>query len=185
VRADKQHESSDGHDGTWVAHPGLVAVAREVFDAAMPTPNQIHRQRDDVHVSAADLLDFQPRGPITEAGLRMNIDIGLQYLGAWLAGTGCVPIHNLMEDAATAEISRAQLWQWIHSPNGVLEDGRKVTIELFRELLPQELAAIRMRLGEAQWAAGKYQEAAAMFDKLTTADQFVEFLTLPGYDFIE
>jgi malate synthase len=185
VRADKQREASDGHDGTWVAHPGLVAVAREVFDAAMPTPNQIHRQRDDVHVSAADLLDFQPRGPITEAGLRMNIDIGLQYLGAWLAGTGCVPIHNLMEDAATAEISRAQLWQWIHSPNGVLEDGRKVTVELFRELLPQELAAIRMRLGEAQWAAGKYQEAAAMFDKLTTADQFVEFLTLPGYDFIE
>lgn len=185
VREDKTREVIDGYDGTWVAHPGLVSVAKEIFDQHLITPNQIHRQREDVSYQAADLLDFRPRAPITEAGLRVNINIGLQYLGSWLAGTGCVPIHHLMEDAATAEISRAQIWQWIRSPHGVLDDGRKITVELFRSLIPSELDSIRKELGEAAWAAGKYPEAAKMFDDLTTAEDFVEFLTLPGYDFID
>ncbi|MDE2624950.1 MAG: malate synthase A [Betaproteobacteria bacterium] len=184
VREDKTREATDGYDGTWVAHPGLVSVAREIFDRHMPTPNQIGRRRDDVQATAADLLAFSPRAPITEAGLRMNINIGLQYLGSWLAGTGCVPIHHLMEDAATAEISRAQIWQWIRSPHGILEDGRKVSVELFRSLLPSELRKIREELGEAQYAAGAYEDAARMFDALTTSEDFVEFLTLPGYEYI-
>jgi malate synthase len=184
VRADKEREANDGHDGTWVAHPGLVALAKEAFDKAMKTPNQIQRQRDDVKTGAADLLDFQPQKPITENGLRLNINIGIQYLGAWLAGTGCVPIFNLMEDAATAEISRAQIWQWIRSPLGVLDDGRKVTRELFLDLLPQELSKVREMLGEKQYAAGKYDEAARMFEQLTLDENFVDFLTLPAYDYI-
>jgi malate synthase len=184
VRADKDREASDGHDGTWVAHPGLVAVAREAFDKVMKSPNQISRQRSDVKAGAADLLDFQPRGPITEAGLRTNINIGIQYLGAGLAGIGCVPIFNLMEDAATAEISRAQIWHWIRSPLGILDDGRKVSRELFNELLPQELEKVREILGEKGYAAGKYEEAARMFKDLTLAEEFVEFLTLPAYDYV-
>ena len=184
VRADKDREANDGHDGTWVAHPGLVALAKEAFDKVMKTPNQIHRQRDDVNVKAADLLDFQPKGPISENGLRININIGIQYMGAWLAGTGCVPIFNLMEDAATAEISRAQIWHWIRSPHGVLDDGRKVTKELFQTLLPQELEKVRKLLGENQYAAGKYVEGAEMFEALTLREDFVEFLTLPAYDYV-
>lgn len=180
VRADKEREASDGHDGTWVAHPGLVAVALESFDKHMPTPNQIHRTRDDVQVTRDDLLNFGPEGPITEAGLRLNINVGIQYLGSWLAGNGCVPVFNLMEDAATAEISRAQIWQWIRSPKGVLDDGRKVTVEMFRTMLPEELEKIKQLLG-AEYSAGKYEEAAQLFDEITTSDEFVEFLTLPGY----
>jgi len=183
VRADKDREAGDGHDGTWVAHPGLVAMAQESFDAAMKTPNQIAKQRPDVNVSASDLLDFKPQGPITENGLRMNINIGIQYMGAWLAGTGCVPIFNLMEDAATAEISRAQIWHWIRSPMGVLDDGRKVTRELFSELVPEELAKVEEMLGAA-YASGNYEEGARMFEALTLADDFVEFLTLPAYDYV-
>lgn len=181
VRADKEREANDGHDGTWVAHPGLVPVAMEVFDRLMPTPNQITRQRDDVHVTAADLLAFGPSEPITEQGLRLNINVGIQYLGAWLAGNGCVPVFNLMEDAATAEISRAQIWQWIRSPKGVLADGRKVTVELFRQMLPEELAKVREILGPA-YEDGRYEEAAELFDEITTDPNFVEFLTLPAYD---
>lgn len=184
VRADKEREATDGHDGTWVAHPGLVPVAKEVFDRIMKTPNQIHRQRDDVNSTAKDLLDFQPRTPITEQGLRININIGIQYMGAWLAGTGCVPIFNLMEDAATAEISRAQIWHWIRSPKGVLEDGRKVTKELFKSLVPEELKRVREILGDNQYAAGNYEEGARMFDELTCSDQFADFLTLPAYDYV-
>ena len=184
VRADKEREANDGHDGTWVAHPGLVALARDAFDKVMKTSNQIARQREDVKVGAVDLLDFQPQRPITENGLRININIGIQYLGAWLAGTGCVPIFNLMEDAATAEISRAQIWHWIRSPLGVLDDGRKVTKELFQELLPQELTKVRELLGEQQYNAGKYEEAARMFEQLSLDDQFVDFLTLPAYDYL-
>ncbi|MEO8630623.1 MAG: malate synthase A [Betaproteobacteria bacterium] len=184
VRLDKTREATDGHDGTWVAHPGLVQLAKEAFDKVMPGPNQISRQRDDVQVKAKDLLDFQPQVPRTESGLRLNINIGIQYLGAWLAGTGCVPIFNLMEDAATAEISRAQIWQWIRSPDGILDDGRKVTPELFETLLPQELEKVRGILGEAQFAAGNYEEGAEMFKRLTLDDDFVDFLTLPAYDYI-
>ncbi len=184
VRADKEREANDGHDGTWVAHPGLVPVAREAFDKVMKGENQINRQRSDVKVKAADLLDFQPQKPITENGLRININIGIQYLGSWLAGTGCVPIFNLMEDAATAEISRAQIWHWIRSPLGSLDDGRKVTRELFQALLPEELAKVRQLLGEQQYSAGQYEEAARMFAQLTLDDKFVDFLTLPAYDYL-
>src|SRR6476620_5945576 len=148
VRQDKLREVTDGCDGTWVAHPGLVPIAKQVFDQHMPQPNQYERQRPDVNVTAKDLLNFQPEKPITEAGLRNNISVGIQYLGAWLAGNGCVPVFNLMEDAATAEISRSQIWQWMRSPKGVLEDGRKVTRELFQQLLAQELPKVRTYLGE-------------------------------------
>jgi malate synthase len=182
VRADKLREVTDGCDGTWVAHPGLVEVARAVFDEHMPTPNQVHRQRSDVSVSARELLDFRPEKPITEAGLRNNINVGIQYMGAWLSGNGCVPVFNLMEDAATAEISRSQIWQWIRSAKGVLDDGRKVTRELFRDMLPAELQKVRELLGETAWKAGRYEEGAALFERITTSDDYVEFLTLPGYD---
>jgi malate synthase len=182
VRADKVREATDGCDGTWVAHPGLVAVAKSVFDRYMPTPNQVRRQRDDVNVTARQLLDFQPEKPITEAGLRNNISVGIQYIGAWLAGNGCVPVYNLMEDAATAEIARSQIWQWIRSPKGVLDDGRKVTKELVRNLLGEELPRVRRLVGPETWQAGRYEEAARLFEDITTNDHYVEFLTLPGYE---
>jgi malate synthase len=184
VRADKVREATDGCDGTWVAHPGLVGLAKAVFDQHMPTPNQVHRKRDDVTITAKALLDFQPEKPITEAGLRNNISVGIQYIGAWLAGNGCVPVFNLMEDAATAEISRSQIWQWIRSPKGVLEDGRKVTRELIRSLLPEELAKVKALLGQEGWAAGRYEDAAKLFEEITTSDEYVEFLTLPGYQLL-
>ena len=185
VRQDKLREVTDGCDGTWVAHPGLVPIAKAVFDEHMPQPNQYAKQRPDVNVSAKDLLTFQPEKPITEAGLRNNISVGIQYLGAWLAGNGCVPVFNLMEDAATAEISRSQIWQWIRSPKGVLDDGRKVTKELFRALLADELPKVKTYLGDAAWAAGKYEDGAKLFEKITTDDQYVEFLTLPAYEKID
>jgi malate synthase len=184
VRADKLREVTDGCDGTWVAHPALVPVAKAVFDEHMPAPNQILRRRDDVAVTAAALLDFQPSRPITEAGLRNNISVGVQYLGAWLAGNGCVPVYNLMEDAATAEISRSQIWQWIRSPLGVLEDGRKITVGLVRELLSEELPRIRALLGEETWRGGRYEEAARLFEEITSRDEYTEFLTLPAYELI-
>ena len=180
VRQDKLREVTDGCDGTWVAHPGLVPVAKAVFDEHMREPNQYGRLRPDVQVTAKDLLDFKPEKPITEAGLRNNISVGIQYLGAWLAGNGCVPVYNLMEDAATAEIARSQIWQWIRSPKGVLEDGRKVSVELFRELLADELAKVKSMGGE-----GRYDEAAKLFDRLTADERYVEFLTLPAYQLID
>jgi malate synthase len=176
VRADKEREANDGHDGTWVAHPGMVQLATEAFDAVMPRPNQIGKRRDDVKVTARDLLDFQPNGPITEAGLRQNVSVGVQYLEAWLRGRGAVPLFNLMEDAATAEISRAQVWQWIRNSHGVLNDGRKVTKELFRSVLEEEVAKVKAP------ANNKFNTARELFAKITTDDQFAEFLTLPGYD---
>ncbi len=183
VRADKLREVTDGCDGTWVAHPALVPVAKAIFDEHMPGPNQYDRQRPDVNYTAKDLLDFQPEGPITEAGLRNNISVGIQYLGAWLAGNGCVPVFNLMEDAATAEISRSQIWQWIRSDKAKLDDGRKVTVELFRKLLAEELPKVKTYLGDAAWSAGKYEEGARLFDRITTGD-YVDFLTLPAYELI-
>ena len=184
VRADKKREATDGHDGTWVAHPGLVAIAMEEFDAVMKGPNQIDRKREDVHVTAADLLKI-PDGTITEAGLRTNISVSLQYLESWLRGSGCVPINNLMEDAATVEISRAQIWEWIRHPKGVLDDGRKVTIDLFRELLNDELAKIRASIGEEQFSRRKFQTASDILDSIITSEQFVEFLTLPAYQYLQ
>jgi malate synthase len=184
VRADKEREASDGHDGTWVAHPGLVAVALEAFDKHMPTPNQIDKKREDVNITARDLLTFEPAGPITEKGLRTNINVGIQYLGSWLAGNGCVPIFNLMEDAATAEISRAQIWQWIRSPKGVLDDGRDITLDLVRQMKDEEVENIKQLLGDA-YNAGRYEEAAELFDKLVSSEEFIEFLTLPAYERID
>jgi malate synthase len=184
VRQDKLREVTDGCDGTWVAHPALVPIAKAVFDEHMPAPNQYGRQRPDVSCTAKDLLDFRPEKPITESGLRANISIGIQYLGAWLAGNGCVPVFNLMEDAATAEISRSQIWQWIRSPKGVLDDGRKVTVELFRALAAEELPKVKTHLGEEAWRAGRYEAAAKLFDRITTGE-YVEFLTLPAYDEID
>ena len=184
VRQDKLREVTDGCDGTWVAHPGLVPVAKEVFDKHMPQPNQYGRQRADVNVAAKDLLDFKPSAPITEAGVRNNISVGIQYLGAWLAGNGCVPVYNLMEDAATAEISRSQIWQWIRSPKGVLDDGRKVTVELFRKWLAEELPKVKTTLGDDAWNAGSYENGAKLFERITVGD-YVEFLTLPAYQLID
>ncbi|MGZ5111808.1 MAG: malate synthase A [Usitatibacter sp.] len=181
VIADKEREATDGFDGTWVAHPGLVPVAKAVFDRVMPMPNQIGVKRTDVSVKAADLLAFSPQGPITEGGLRTNINVSLQYIGSWLAGQGCVPINHLMEDAATAEISRSQIWQWIRNPKGELADGRKVTIELFRHLLGDELR----KLSSAPGAAGtKFDEAAWLLDRLVASDEFIDFLTEPAYEFV-
>jgi malate synthase len=182
VRADKEREANDGFDGTWVAHPGLVPIAKAIFDAAMPTPNQIHRKREDVNAQAADLLSFGPEGPITETGLRMNISVSLQYLGSWLSGNGCVPINNLMEDAATAEISRSQIWQWIRSPKGVLEDGRKITRNLFHKLLSEELHKISARSWDVKH--GKFEQASRLLDRLVTGDEFIEFLTEPAYEYV-
>lgn len=179
IRADKKRDATDGYDGGWVAHPGLVSVAMEEFVAVLgDRPNQIDKQRPDVTVTAANLLDFQPQAPITENGLRMNINVGIHYLGSWLDGNGCVPIHNLMEDAATAEISRSQVWQWIRSPKGVLEDGTKVTAELVRKLIPEELAKVKEIVGPSQ----AYDRAATIFEKMSTQDAFEEFLTLPLYE---
>ena len=180
VRADKLREVTDGCDGTWVAHPALVPIAKAVFDQHMPQPNQYTKQRPDVNFSAKDLLNFQPEAPITEAGLRANISVGIQYIGAWLAGNGCVPVFNLMEDAATAEISRSQIWQWIRSEKGKLDDGRKVTNELFHKLLAEELPKVKTYVGDEAWRAGKFEDAAKLFDELTTGE-YVEFLTLPAY----
>jgi malate synthase len=185
VKADKEREATYGHDGTWVAHPALVPVALEAFNRLMPTPNQIaQRKRDDVKVGAADLVRFEPEQPITEKGLRLNINVAIQYIGAWLAGQGAVPIFNLMEDAATAEISRSQVWQWMRSPKGVLDDGRKVTKAMVATMIPEELAKIRDLLGAA-YADGKYDDAAGIFADLVNSDTFVDFLTLPAYERID
>jgi malate synthase len=184
VRADKEREAKDGHDGTWVAHPGMVQLATDAFDAIMKTPNQIDKKREDVTVTAADLLDFGPRAPITEQGLRTNVSVGVQYLEAWLGGSGAVPLFNLMEDAATAEISRAQIWQWIRHPGGRLSDGRKVSTELFREVLNEELGRIKAQLGEERYGKRKFALARELFEKITTEDQFEEFLTLSAYEYL-
>jgi malate synthase len=180
VRTDKARDATDGYDGGWVAHPGLVPIAMEEFVKVLgERRNQIDKKRDDVNVAAADLLDFQPEKPITESGLRMNINVGIHYLGSWLAGNGCVPIHDLMEDAATAEISRSQVWQWIRSPKGVLDDGRKVTADLVRALIPEELAKVKSAVGPD---SPTYDRAAQIFEKMSTQEAFAEFLTLPLYE---
>ena len=180
VRADKEREAGDGHDGTWVAHPGLVPLALEVFNQHMSGPNQLSRLREDVQVTAADLLKV-PAGTITAAGLANNVSVGLQYLASWLGGLGCVPINNLMEDAATAEISRAQLWQWVHHPGGVLDDGRRVTLELVRDQIRSELHNLNAKAEQGNPAAGHYELAARLLDRLTAEPRFTAFLTLVAY----
>ena len=184
VREDKDREVADGHDGTWVAHPGLVETALAAFDARMPEPNQIDQKREDVLVTADQML-AAPEGPITESGLRTNINVGVRYIESWLRGQGAAPIHNLMEDAATAEISRAQVWQWIRSSRGVLGDGRPVEFDLVRSLIAEEMLKIRDEVGEEVYAAGRYGEASELFVALTENDTFEEFLTLPAYEVLE
>ncbi|AKT36683.1 malate synthase A [Chondromyces crocatus] len=179
VRADKLREVMDGHDGTWVAHPGLVQLAADIFDSHMRGPNQIERQRDDVVVSAEDLLRV-PEGLRTEKGLRHNIRVGVQYLEAWLRGLGCVPLYNLMEDAATAEISRTQVWQWIHH-RATLEDGEALTHERFRRILREELDGLRDTLGRERFDSGRFGAASELFERLSTGERFEEFLTIPAY----
>ncbi len=183
VRADKDREARDGHDGTWVAHPGLVPVAMEAFNAVMTTPNQVHKKREDVNVTEAELLAV-PEGDITEAGLRLNVSVGVQYMAAWLDGNGAVPIFNLMEDAATAEISRSQVWQWIRHPKGILNDGRKVTEDLFRQILDEELDKIKNALGEEAYNKGKFKLAGEIFSRITVSPEFEDFLTIPSYEYL-
>ncbi|MES2899588.1 MAG: malate synthase A [Pseudomonadota bacterium] len=181
VRNDKARDATDGYDGGWVAHPGLVDLAMAEFTKVLgDRPNQIDKQRPDVNVTAQELLDFKPEAPITEAGLRYNINVGIHYLGSWLAGNGCVPIHNLMEDAATAEISRSQVWQWIRSTKGVLDDGRKVSAEMVRAMIPEELAKVKEVAPNGD--SPTYARAAQIFEEMSTSEQFAEFLTLPLYE---
>ncbi|MGE0787799.1 MAG: malate synthase A [Sandaracinaceae bacterium] len=182
VRADKLAEVKKGHDGTWVAHPGLVAIAREVFDAHMPNANQIDRAWDGPSVDAlvAKLLE-PPTGTRTVEALRHNVRVGVQYIEAWLRGNGCVPLYNLMEDAATAEISRAQLWQWVHH-HATLDDGRAVDAARVREVLAEQLDVIRGEIGESAYDAGEFAAASELFVEVATAEPMVEFLTLPAYE---
>jgi malate synthase len=183
VRADKLREVNNGHDGTWVAHPGLVALATEVFDQNMPTPNQLDNLCKDYKIKASDLLEL-PTGDITEGGLRNNINVGIQYIEAWISGNGCVPLHNLMEDAATAEISRTQLWQWLRH-GAVMKDKRKVTRELVLQIVDEELATIRKELGDTRYYSGRFAEAAGIFARMSTATQCADFLTLPAYAYLD
>jgi malate synthase len=183
VRDDKTREAGDGFDGSWVAHPGMVALCTEVFDGVLgDRPNQLDKSRDEVSVTAEQLLDVRSTpGAVTEAGLRSNISVGVQYLEAWLRGTGAVGINNLMEDAATAEISRSQVWQWLH--NDVrLDDGQVVTRELVERLIEEELDAIRQKVGDESFAAGGWDDARALFTEMALSEDFAEFLTLPAYE---
>lgn len=183
VRQDKRREVMAGHDGTWVAHPGLVPVAKEIFDTHMKHAHQLAVTRDDARVTAQDLLQV-PDGTITEQGLRINIDVGIQYLESWLRGSGCVPIYNLMEDAATAEISRSQVWQWVRH-GAKLDDGRTITPELVHRIIHDELGRMRERLGKERFEAGRFDIASRIFQDLVTRRQFVEFMTLVAYDYLD
>ncbi len=181
VREDKEREAGDGHDGTWVAHPGLIPVAMEIFDRHLGDhANQVHRLREDVSVAAADLIE-PCDGTITEAGVRGNLNVAIRYMAAWLSGQGCVPINHLMEDAATAEIARAQVWQWIRHPAGRLEDGRDIDHALIKRWQAEELALIRQDVGAEAFDQGRYGEADELLAEVTASDDFVEFLTLPAY----
>ena len=183
VRADKEREAGNGHDGTWVAHPDLVPIAKEVFDRLMPQANQLDVLRDDVQVTAADLVKMH-EGQRTAEGLGLNIRVGVQYIEAWLRGRGAVPIYNLMEDAATAEISRAQVWQWIHL-GAELDDGRAVTPDMFKKALAAEMERVRSEVGAAAFEGGRFPQAIKLFSDMSLADDFEEFLTLPAYRLID
>ena len=181
IREDKEREVKDGHDGTWIAHPGMIQTALDVFNQHMPSANQIHRKRKDVKVEEKDLLEV-PKGRITEAGVRTNISAGIRYLASWLSGRGAAPIDHLMEDAATAEISRAQLWQWIRHPKGVLDDGRKVTAEMVKMMKEKEMQKIIDEAGVEHFRSGRFEEAGQLFEQLILDDEFAEFLTIPAYE---
>ena len=179
VTEDKEREVWNGHDGTWVAHPGLVAVARDVFAQHMSGPNQLDRSREDVEVGAADLLAV-PQGTRTEEGLRLNCRVGVQYLEAWLRGNGCVPLYNLMEDAATAEICRSQIWQWIRHGAKTVE-GLDIAAD-FERLLNEELRYIEKQLGSDAFSEQSFGTAAQLFGEMVTKQDFDDFLTLPAYE---
>lgn len=182
IRHDKARDAKDGFDGGWVAHPGLVSIAHEEFVKVLgDKPNQWEKQVEG-SFGPKDWLNFQPEQPITEAGLRNNINVGIHYLGSWLAGNGCVPIHNLMEDAATAEISRSQVWQWVVSPKGILDDGRKVTVEMVRPMIAEELAKVKATVAAQGEDTATYDQAAVIFDKMSLTPDYPEFLTLPLYE---
>ena len=182
VRRDKGRDARDGFDGGWVAHPGLVQLALEEFTKVLGARPHQRGHVPEGQCAAADLLDFRPERPITEAGLRNDINVAIHYMGSWLAGTACVPIHNLMEDAATAEIARSQVWQWVKSPKGVLEDGRKVDGALIRRLIPEELQRIESLIAATGVPSATYVQAAQMFERLCLEPSFTEFLTLPMYE---
>ncbi|WP_339149550.1 MULTISPECIES: malate synthase A [unclassified Sutcliffiella] len=184
VREDKLREVKDGHDGTWVAHPALVPVALEVFNEHMDGQNQVHRKREDVIADPLVLVQI-PEGTITEEGLRKNIHVGVEYIAAWLNGNGAVPIFHLMEDAATAEISRSQVWQWIRHPQAALEDGTQITLELIKQLVQEEKRAILDKVGPTRYSQGKLDQAATLFENLIKDDEFAEFLTLAAYNLLE
>ncbi|CDQ19301.1 Malate synthase A [Halobacillus karajensis] len=183
VRSDKEREVTDGHDGTWVAHPAMVETAMDIFDKYLPGDNQINKTKTPIAINADQLLEV-PEGSITEQGLRTNINVGIQYIASWLDGKGAAPIHHLMEDAATAEISRAQVWQWIRHPQGTLEDGRNITMELYAALKEEEMEAIRWEVGKDAFEKGSYHQAAELFDRLIRNDEFAEFLTLEAYTYL-
>jgi malate synthase len=185
IRHDKTRDANDGFDGGWVAHPGLVSIAMEELVKVLgDRPNQWDKQVSG-SFGPKNWLDFQPEQPITEAGLRNNINVGIHYLGSWLAGNGCVPIHNLMEDAATAEISRSQVWQWVVSPKGKLDDGRKVTVEMVRPMIAEELAKVKATVTAQGEDTASYDQAAVIFDKMSLTPDYPEFLTLPLYEAME
>jgi len=183
VREDKVREANDGFDGTWVAHPDLVETAMTEFDRKLgPKPNQLDRQRPEVDVKASQLVDIHvPGGTITDAGVRLNVSVGIQYIASWLRGTGAAAINNLMEDAATAEISRSQVWQWVRH-GATIDGGPKITADLIRSIEKEELEQVRKAVGPDFYAKGMYAEAAELFEQVALSDDFVEFLTLPGYD---
>ena len=182
VKKDKEREANAGHDGTWIAHPGLSSIALNAFNEVMPDDNQIDKENIDPNITSKDLLKV-PSGQITENGLRENIKIGIQYVEAWLRGNGCVPLYHLMEDAATAEISRAQLWQWIKN-SASLNDGRKISNDMFLKILDQELESIKQVIGEEKFDSGKFELAKKLFSEMIQKEDFDEFLTLPAYQFI-
>jgi malate synthase len=183
VMADKEREARNGHDGTWVAHPDLVPVATQVFDQFMPSRNQLHVKRDDAKASQKELLEVH-EGTRTEAGFRENIKVGVQYIEAWLRGRGAVPLYNLMEDAATAEISRSQIWQWIHYV-ARLDSGTEVTADFFERCLEEEMRKVKAEVGAQAYEAGRFPEAIALFRELSTAARFEPFLTVPAYELID
>ena len=185
VKEDKDREAGDGFDGTWVAHPDLVPTATEAFDRVLEDrPNQLERQRPEVSVKAAQLIDVKvPGGTITENGVRTNVSVGIQYIASWLRGTGAAAINNLMEDAATAEISRSQVWQWVHH-RVALKEGPQVTVKLVQEIEREELAKIKSAVGDDFFAKGRFEEARGIFDEVALSSEFKEFLTIPAYEHI-
>jgi malate synthase len=182
VIADKEREAKNGHDGTWVAHPDLVPIAMKVFDKYMPSKNQIYLKREDVQVTEADLLEV-PEGTITEEGIRKNINVSILYLASWLNGQGAAAIHHLMEDAATAEISRSQLWQWLQN-KVTLDNGKVLTEKYYHRLAMEEFEKIRNLVGDKNHEKGKYKLAEQLLDILVVNQKFIEFLTIPGYKYI-